>query len=80
MSEYSITLKVGNDLYQGTGESPEEAIESFPMPTKIPLKAMVEFAKDGKKKEIFLVPWQIKRLGLKPTRIMLKKQFMFGLK
>ena len=80
MDEYTITLKVGNDLYQGTGSSPEEAIVSLALPSKIPPKAVVVFEKNGTRKEIYLVPKQIKRLGMKIARPMLEKQFSFGMK
>lgn len=80
MKEYSMTLKMGKDIYQGVGSTPEEAVASFPVPSKILTKATVTFAHGKEAKEVFLAPYQIKRLGMKISRMFLIKQFHFGLK
>lgn len=71
---------MGNEVYEGTGETALEAIKAFSIPDTLLTKGMLTIAKNGKKKEIFVVPNQIKRLKMKLTQPFLVKQFEFGLK
>lgn len=77
---YSLTLEVGQDTFKGEGETAEEAIINFVGPVKIPAKGLLTFEKDGKKKTVFVNPVQIKRIPMKISRIVLVKQFEYGLK
>lgn len=78
---YKLTLTLGNDVYTGKGATPLEAIETltFPFAVKV-TKGTLVFDKNGAKKEIMLMPIQIKRLSMKLSRLFILKQFNFGLK
>lgn len=77
---YSLTLTVGKDTFKGTGADALEAITSLPLPTKIPAKATLTFEKDGKTKDVYVTPVQVKRIPMKVNRIFMVKQFEYGLK
>lgn len=77
---YALTLKVGQEEYVGTGDTPEEAIDNLKLPMKPMAKGDLTFSHDGKSKSMFVSPIQIKRLPMKVSRILLVKQFTFGLK
>ena len=71
---------MGNEEYTGTGKTAEQAIENFVIPDTLLTKGFLVIDKNGKKKEIYMVAHQIKRLKMKLTRPFLVKQFEFGLK
>lgn len=77
---FSLTLKIGDQVFSSEGVTPEEAVARFPEPTVISTKGFLTFSSDGKSKEIMLSPFQIKRVAMKVTRPLLIKQFTFGLK
>ncbi len=60
--EFAITVKMGNDVYSGTGETALEALASMPKPLKIMAKGVVLIEHEGKKKEILMFPLRLRRL------------------
>lgn len=78
---YSLTLEMGTNVYTWTGTTALEAIEQITVPMTIGVtKGFLTFEKNGKSKRIMLVPMQIKRLGMKISRLSLIKNFGYGLK
>ena len=77
---YSITLTMGDEKFVGKGKTAQEALDTLPQPKKILAKGTVTFEKDGLKKSIYVVPHQIKRLPMKVAKILLVRQFDYGLK
>jgi hypothetical protein len=77
---YALTLTVGKDVFKGTGKDALEAITTLQLPTKVPGKALLTFEKDGKTKDVYVTPVQIKRIPMKINRIFMVKQFEYGLK
>lgn len=61
-SEFSITLTIGKDIYQGTGKTALEALQSLPKPAKIMSKGVVRVENEGKFKEILMIPLRLRRL------------------
>lgn len=61
-SEFSITLTIGKDVYQGTGKTALEALQSLPKPAKIMGKGVVRVENEGKFKEILMIPLRLRRL------------------
>ena len=60
--EYSITLTIGDDVYNGTGETALEALQSIPKPLKIMNKVVFSITDGVKKREVLMWPLRAKRL------------------
>lgn len=61
-NEFSITLTIGKDIYQGTGKTALEALQSLPKPDKLTGKGVVRVENEGKFKEILMIPLRLRRL------------------
>lgn len=60
--EYSLTLKLGNDVYKGEGETMLAALQSLQKPAKIMLKGILTVRVGEKTREIVLLPIKVKQL------------------
>ena len=63
---FNITIKLGNETYQGTGATALEALTSIKKPLKIMSKGIVLVESGGKKKEILMMPLRLRRLFFNP--------------
>lgn len=61
-SDFSITLKLGPDVYSGAGSTPFEALHSLPRPEKIMAKGVLTLKAGDKERVRPLTPVQAKRL------------------
>lgn len=77
--DFSITLTMGSDVYQGSGVTALEALTSMPKPVKIMSKGILRIEGNGKKKEIFMYPVRLRRLFYNKLfqQIQLKSLLMF---
>lgn len=61
-NEFNITLTVGKDVYNGSGKTALEALQSLPKPEKIMSKGLVRVENEGKSKEVLMFPIRLRRL------------------
>lgn len=60
--QYSISLKLGDKTYEGTGATATEALGKLLKPAKMMIKGTVVVSDGQKKKTMLLTPVQLKRL------------------
>jgi hypothetical protein len=77
--EWTLSLKMGNEVVESSGETMEEALANLNRPTKIFLKGIFTVVHGDKKREKKLQPVQIKRLFYKVARKYQAKTHSFGL-
>lgn len=78
-SQFTISLKMGNEVYKSQGATAFEALATLPIPDKIFLKGILTCERNGKKHELLLLPPRIKRLFYPLARQMVAKQLSYGL-
>lgn len=77
--QFSLTLKLGNELYTSTGSTMLEALSNFPKPPKILLKGILTVKKGENVRTTILFPVKLKRLFWKVTRPFIAKRLAIGL-
>lgn len=60
---FSITLKIGNEVFKGQGQTALDALQAIPRPLKILEKGTFQIT-DGVKssREVFMLPIRLRRL------------------
>lgn len=76
--EFVITLKIGQEIYRGSGVTAMEALENLPKPQKILLKGIVTVEKGEKKREQIMYPVRLRRLFWPIARYTQAKLLAFG--
>jgi hypothetical protein len=74
-SHFRISLKLGNEVYESSGETPLEALEKLPHPGKIFIKGILTLEGNGNKQEFPMAPVRVKRLFYPLARKYMAKQF-----
>jgi hypothetical protein len=82
MEPYSISLKLGNDVYESEGKTMYDALKSLPKPAKIMAKGVMTVAHGKQKREHLMMPPRVKRLYFTstPSLQVLAKQLEVSLK
>ena len=80
--QYVFSLKIGDSVFDSTGETATEALGSLPRPPKIMAKGILTVAHGKLKNTILLSPPQIKRLFYNSTGVQAvhAKRLVMGLK
>jgi hypothetical protein len=74
-ANFTITLKLGDEIYSSSGESALDALEKLPHPGKIFLKGVLTLESNGNKWENPLPPIKVKRIFYPLARKYMAKQF-----
>lgn len=77
---YAITIKIGDNVLEGTGSTAYEALASIAKPVKIVGKGFLTIKYNGLKKEQMFMPPACKRLFYPQAQIFLAKQLVLGMK
>ena len=77
---YSVSVRLGEEVYTGEGSSMLAALEALPTPEKIIAKAFLSVKQGGREYTTTLFPMRSKRIFHKIARITLAKQFELLLK
>ena len=80
VSDYSISVELGDITVKGQGKTMLEALESMKPPLKVITKAFVTVTQDKRRYEHSLFPTQAKKLFHKIARITLAKNYELLLK
>lgn len=79
-SNFSVKLKLGNEVYESSAPTPYEAFANLKKPTKINLKGVLIMSDGIKTKEIGMLPIRLRRLFYSKTQSILVKNLTLGMK
>ena len=76
---FTLSLKLGNEVYESSGATMLEALTNLPKPPKILLKGIFTVKKGENVRTTILFPVKLKRLFWKVTRPFIAKRLAMGL-
>lgn len=77
---FSITLRIGNDVYSGEGETALEALQKIEKPVKIFQKSVLTVREGDKSKEMLMMPVKVKRIFFPSSQPIIVKWLFAGLR
>ena len=77
---YLISLKLGDETYEGSGETSFQALQSVKKPAKLMGKGIVTITQGDKKKVRVLMPVQLKRLFYPSAQFYQARNLELGMK
>lgn len=80
LPEYVITLTIGKEVSEGRGTSMLEALRNLKKPAKITTKSSLRIEFEGKKKEMYYTPVNLKRVFYPMAQGIMAKTFAMALK
>jgi len=76
-SPYFISLTLGDKVYEGSGATVLQALESMPVPVKIVTKGLLKLTDGTKKFEQMWMPIKLKRLFMPLSQTVLSRQLNY---
>lgn len=78
--DFTISLKLGNEVFASKGETMLDAIMTLPIPQKIFLKGVLTLKRGDKSRELIMPVLKVRRLFYKISQNVLAKQYELILK
>ena len=72
---YSISIKLGDTVFESKGDSMSECLSTLPKPIKINSKASVTLTRGGKVHTSLYMPARLRKVWYKTAPMYLSKQF-----